>query len=103
MSWESVATYAGISALFSAIRTWLSPQKAKRLEYFISAMVSIPVGVIIGFLVEDFGFAQGIVFASVAASALIAENIINVVMSFGENLEKDPLGAVKKAKKLIGK
>jgi hypothetical protein len=103
MSWESVATYAGISAMFSAIRTWLSPQKAKRLEYFISAMVSIPVGVVIGFLVEDLGFAQGVVFASVAASALMAENIINVVMSFGEKLEKDPEGLVNRVRKLTGK
>jgi uncharacterized membrane protein HdeD (DUF308 family) len=103
MTWESVLTYAGISALFSAIRTWLSPQKARRLQYFISAMVSIPVGVIVGFLAEDFGFTQGIVFASVAASALIAENIINIVLSFGNKLEKDPVGTIRKVKKLTGK
>jgi uncharacterized membrane protein HdeD (DUF308 family) len=103
MSWESVITYAGISAMFSAIRTWLSPRKAHRLQYFISAMVSIPVGIVFGFLAEDFGFSQGIVFATVAASALIAENIINIILNFGNKLEKDPVGTIRKVKKLTGK
>jgi hypothetical protein len=103
MTWESVLTYAGISAMFSALRTWLSPHKARRLQYFISAMVSIPVGVVIGFLVNDLGLAQGVVFASVAASALIAENIINIIMNFGRELEKDPVAVVRKVKKLTGK
>lgn len=103
VSWETIVTYAGISALFSALRTWLSPNRAKRIQYFISAMISIPVGVIIGFLANDFGFTQGIVFASVAASALIAENIINIVLNFGNRLEKDPVGTIRKVKKLTGK
>jgi uncharacterized membrane protein HdeD (DUF308 family) len=103
MSWESVITYAGISAMFSAIRTWLSPHKARRLQYFISAMVSIPVGVVVGFLMGDLGFSQGIVFAGVAASALMAENIINIILSFGHKLEKDPVGTIRKVKKLTGK
>jgi len=103
MTWESILTYAGISALFSALRTWLSPQKARRLQYFISAMVSIPVGVVVGFLAEDVGFAQGVVFAAVAASALIAENIINIILNFGKTLEKDPVGTIRKVKKLTGK
>lgn len=100
MSWESIATYAGISAVFSVLRTWLSPQKAKRIQYFISAMISIPVGIVMGFLINDFGFAQGIVFATVAASALIAENILNVVLNFGKTFEKDPVGTIRKVKKL---
>lgn len=103
MSWESIVTYAGISAVFSALRTWLSPYKAKRLQYFISAMVSIPVGVVIGFLANDLGVSQGIVFAAVAASALIAENLINIVLNFGQKLEKDPVGTIRKVKKLTGK
>lgn len=103
MSWESVMTYAGISAIFSGIRTMLSPQKARRLQYFISAMVSIPVGVVLGFLVEGLGFQQGIVFAAVAASALIAENIINVVIDFGEKFERDPGGTIRRIKKLKDK
>lgn len=103
MSWESILTYAGISAVFSALRTWLSPQKALRIQYFVSAMVSIPVGVVIGFLANDLGLSQGVVFASVAASALIAENIINIVLSFGNKLEKDPVGTIRKVKKLTGK
>ncbi len=103
MSLESILTYAGISAAFSAIRTWLSPRKSHRLQYFISAMVSIPVGIVIGFLVEDFGFSQGMIFATVAASALIAENIINIILSFGNKLEKDPVGTIRKVKKLTGK
>lgn len=103
MSWESILTYAGISAVFSALRTWLSPQKAKRVQYFISAMVSIPVGVVVGFLANDLGISEGVVFAAVAASALIAENIINIVMSFGDKLEKDPVGTIRKVKKLTGK
>lgn len=100
MSWESVMTYAGISAIFGFLRARFSPQKAQRIQYFISAMVSIPVGVIIGFLCEGFGFSQGTVFAIVAASALIAENIINVVLSFGKKFEQDPVGVIRKVKKL---
>jgi hypothetical protein len=66
-------------------------------------MVSIPVGVVVGFLAEDVGFAQGVVFAAVAASALIAENIINIILNFGKTLEKDPVGTIRKVKKLTGK
>ena len=66
-------------------------------------MVSIPVGIVVGFLVGDLGFSQGIVFATVAASALIAENILNIIMSFGNKLEKDPVGTIKQVKKLTRK
>ena len=100
MSWESVMTYAGISAIFGLLRARFSPEKAKRIQYFVSALVSIPVGVVIGFFCEGLGLGQGYVFAIVAASALIAENIINVVLSFGKKFEQDPVGVIRKAKKL---
>jgi hypothetical protein len=103
MTWESVLTYAGISAVFGFIRTWFSPNKAKRIQYFVSAMVSIPVGIVTGFLARDLGFSEGWVFFFVAASALIAENIINMVLDFGNKLEKDPVGTIRKVKKLTGK
>ncbi|MFN7640303.1 MAG: hypothetical protein ACK5PR_00980 [bacterium] len=47
--------------------------------------------------------SQGIVFATVAASALIAVNIINIILNFGQRLEKDPVGTIRKVKKLTGK
>lgn len=103
MTWEAILTYMGISAVFSAIRTYFSPNRAKRLQYFISAMVSIPVGMVVGFFTSDLGLSQGTVFAIVAASALIAENLVNVILSFGKQLEKDPVGTIRKAKKLTGK
>ena len=103
MTWETILTYAGISAVFSFLRTWLSPNKLLRLQYFISAMVSIPVGIIMGFLANGFGASDGLTFAVVATSALIAENIINIIINFGKKLEKDPLGTIKKVKKLTGK
>ena len=103
MSWDVIATYAGISAVFSFLRTWFSPHRSKRLQYFISAMVSIPVGTIVGYLVSDMGIQEGIVFAVVAASALIAENIINAILGFGKSFEKDPVGTIRKVKKLTGK
>ena len=103
MSWESIITYAGISAVFGWLRTWLSPQKTRRIQYFISAMVSIPVGIVFGFLTEGLGFQQGVVFAVVAASALIAENIINVVVEFGDKFEQNPIGTIRRIRNLKDK
>ena len=103
MSWESFMAYAGISAIFSFLRTWFSPHRTKRLQYFVSAMVSIPVGTVMGYLCSDIGLQQGIVFSVVAASALIAENIINVILDFGQKFEKNPVATIRKVKKLTGK
>jgi hypothetical protein len=66
-------------------------------------MVSIPVGIVFGFLAEGLGLQQGVVFALVAASALIAENIINVVVEFGEKFERNPIGTIRRIKNLKDK
>lgn len=98
-----MVTYAGISAVFSWIRTWFSPHKSRRLQYFISSLISIPVGIVFGFIAEGLGLNQGFVFATVAAAALIAENIINVIIGFGEKFEKAPLETISKLKNLKDK
>lgn len=97
---ETAATYAGISLVFGWLRTMIGPHRKKKVQYFISAALSIPVGSVIGIALDSIMTNDGLVFALVAASALIAENILNVVINWGGRLEANPVEAIQEIKQL---
>lgn len=101
MAIKEAALFGLISAVFSIIRIIVSPNKTSVLQYFISAFISIPVGMICGFLCIDYGLSQGVTFAAVAATALVSENIINVILYVGAKAQKNPKKFIAELKSVV--
>jgi len=78
-----------IAFVFSIIRTIYSKNNKNILRYFMSAFVAVPVAVIVGEVAKPYFIENnGILFAVVAISALLSENIVAGILSSGATLQK---------------
>lgn len=73
-----------VASVFAVINALVRPAKDSFLFYTIEFFISVSVAVLVGYVVTDIGLSQAVSYVIVAVSALLARDILSVIVGFGD-------------------
>lgn len=79
--------------IFSTLNILIRPAEDSKLAYFLHFTISVIVAMIVGLVCDDMGITSGIKHAVVAASTLLARDLLTFITGFGTfvTVHKDSL------------
>ena len=67
---------AAISLIFCVVKTVVQPSARTLKSYLAAFCVSVPVGILTGYLAQDFGLSDAGVFTATAGASIMAQEIV---------------------------
>lgn len=73
-----------IASIFAVINALIRPAKDSFIFYVTEFGISVSVAILVGYIVTDMGLSQSLSYAIVAISALLARDILSLIVGFGD-------------------
>ncbi len=76
--------YFFLAVIFSVVNILVRPPKHKAILYVVEFVLSVTVASLVGIVSHGFGLGESLTFLLVACSALIARDMLSLVISAGD-------------------
>lgn len=76
--------HLSLASIFGVINALIRPAKDSVWYYFIEFIISVSVATLIGFICSDIGLSSSVSFSLVAISALLARDLLTLIIGFGD-------------------
>ncbi len=73
-----------IALLFGLVNSVMRPIKGSPWLYVAEVFISVTVASLVGYIVDDLGASTALSYALVAVTALLARDLLNIIIGFGD-------------------
>lgn len=90
MSFEAIIQYAKeiehviLASVFGVVNALIRPPKESVWFYVVEYVISVSVATLVGFITSDLGFNTAMSFSLTAISALLARDMLSLIIGFGD-------------------